>query len=148
MGGVRAGALVWKLWLASVLMTVSAAGLASGRYLFSPVYASYSTGTTSISSGVAGLPIPAMTLAEVNGPRVYVILLVPIVLAALPLLFLRRATLMVGTLASTLLLVGFTAITGFSIGIAYIPAASLSLLSGLLAMIWWWVGGREAFSST
>ena len=72
------------------------------------------------------------TLPEVNGRRIYVVLIVPILFAALPVIFRRRHA-AVGAGVGGGLLVLFAILGSASIGGAYIPAAAFALLAAALA---------------
>ena len=118
--------------LALVLATAATAAL-----LVVPFY----TGVRATAVAVPGQtapPVPVVatrtaTLVEVNGPGVLVVLAIPI---ALPVLALaagksrfRRATHVVGAL----LLVGFCLLTGFSVGLFYVPTALAMVVAAALA---------------
>lgn|GEM_PF-3794211 len=59
------------------------------------------------------------TLVEVNGPRVFGILTIPIVIALVPLVFPRLK------ISAAIVMLVFALIAGFSIGFFYLPAAML-----------------------
>lgn len=63
------------------------------------------------------------TLLEVNGPRVMWFLLAPVVLAAVPLALNWTAFRGPARALTAFLLVGFCLLTGFSIGLFYLPSA-------------------------
>lgn len=126
----------WLLQTAMLVGLIGApivAGRASWRRATEP---SYTTLTTSISStannaGQGGQSATIVrsqaTLAEVNGRGTYLLLLVPVILAALPLIF---RLIDVGALpqaAAAAPLLGFAYLTGFSIGLPYLLAAGLAL---------------------
>jgi hypothetical protein len=83
------------------LISFSAAVAVSALLLIAPVY----------SSG--------QTLMEVNGPRVFGVLAVPVVIALGPLVFRRLKT------PAAVAMLAFALIAGFSIGLFYLPAALL-----------------------
>lgn len=136
-------AVVW--WLAVGAATVAA--LAASLYLvFAPAYAG-TVAEMGISAGspTAGYYIPdrpgaPSTLADVNGSKVYLILLVPVVLAAFPMFLRTFSGRAAASAASALFLVGFVMLTGFSIGALYRPAVLFAIV-GTLA------GGVGAFWS-
>jgi hypothetical protein len=66
--------------------------------------------------------------------RILVVLLVPIGFA-LPSVFTRMSIRTISTAASALVLAAFCLISGFSIGLAYLPAAALLLLAGMVGLI-------------
>jgi hypothetical protein len=72
------------------------------------------------------------TVVDVHGPRALVVLAVPVFLAALPLAA-PRAWLRSTTTVAAILLVAFVLVTGFSVGLAYIPAAALMSLAAARA---------------
>lgn len=76
---------------------------------------------------------PDVSLVDANGGHVYGLLVVPVAIAAAPLLTPRHAH--AATVAAAWLLVGFAFIAGFSIGNLYLPAAALMALAG-------WAGAR------
>ena len=108
-----------------------AAVAASAWLALAPVY--HVEGTTLTADGTPTRSVSTATLQEVNGSRIYVLLLAPILLAALPLIFGRRrfATLAAGIGAG--LLVIFAILGSASIGGAYVPAAAFALLAAALA---------------
>jgi hypothetical protein len=72
-------------------------------------------------------PVQHPTLAEVNGPRTYLLLAIPVIVAGAPLLFRSRAVHML----SALLLLGWVVIGVTSIGLFYIPSAVMMVWSAL-----------------
>ena len=111
----------WAALIAVLLTFVAGLFLA-----FYPVYQGVSV--TGSSSGVVTSSSESATLITENGLWVVVPLCIPIVLAALGLIAVttRRRTL-VWVLGGVLL--GFVVLTGFSIGLFYLPAAIALLLS-------------------
>lgn len=71
------------------------------------------------------------TLVAANGPRVFVVLAVPGVLAGVPLLLGRASVRRPAAVTSAFLLGGFSLLTGFSVGLFYLPSA---LAMGLAAL--------------
>jgi uncharacterized membrane protein len=65
------------------------------------------------------------TLAGVNGPRVYVVLAIPVIMASLPLLVRSKAA----RLLSALLLTGFVVVGLASVGLFYVPSAISMILA-------------------
>lgn len=112
--------------LVALLLTVAA-----GLFLaFYPVYQGVSA--TGSSSGVTTISSERATLITENGLWVIVPLCVPIALAALGLLAVaRRRRVLVWVLGGVLL--GFVVLSGFTIGLFYLPAAIALLLSAGLA---------------
>lgn len=72
------------------------------------------------------------TLLEANGPQVLVPLAVPIGLAAVPLAFPRSRWRRVIQATAATLVSTFVVITGFSIGMAYLPSAILLFAAAAL----------------
>ena len=108
--------------LAALLLAIVA-----GLFLaFYPVYQGVSA--TGSSSGVVTSSSESGTLITVNGLWVLVPLCIPIVLAALGLIAVaRRRRALVWVLGGVLL--GFVVLSGFTIGLFYLPAAIALLLS-------------------
>lgn len=74
------------------------------------------------------------TLAEVNGARVYVLLLAPVLLAAIPLATPPRyAIRAAASFASAGTLLLFVALTGFSIGLYYTASALAASVAAVAA---------------
>jgi hypothetical protein len=116
---------------ALVLSFVSA--VAASAYLaWAPTYVTQ-TSTVEITTG--GQRVTASTarrtLSEVNGPTVYVAVAIPMLLAALPLLFRRPGARRASVRASALLLLAFVLLGGFSIGMFYLPSAVAMGLAAL-----------------
>ena len=72
-------------------------------------------------------PVQRTTLAEANGPRTYLLLAIPVIVAGMPLIFRSRAVRML----SAVLLLGWVAIGVASIGLFYIPSAVVMVWSAL-----------------
>jgi len=85
-----------------------------------PVYAS-STGKRS-------------TLVDVNGPAILLVLLVPVLLAASPLLARGGKRQALWTASCGTLLAGFCALGGFTVGSYYLPAAALLLAAAAVTL--------------
>ncbi len=79
------------------------------------------TVTTAVSLLLLIVPVysSGRTLVKVNGPRVFGILAIPIVIALVPLVFPRLK------ISAAIVMLVFTLIAGFSIGFFYLPAAML-----------------------
>ena len=111
--------------LAGVLM-----GVVAGLFLvFSPVYQGVSETATSSGGVVSGTY--GATLLEQNGAWVLLLLLcLPVALAAIGLVgAARRRRLLVW--APAVVLLGFSLLAGFSIGLFYVPAAAALLLAAV-----------------
>jgi hypothetical protein len=117
---------------ALVLSFVSA--VAASAYLaWTPTYVTQ-TSTVEITTGgqrVTASSTARRTLSEVNGPTVYVAVAIPMLLAALPLLFRRPGARRASVRASALLLLAFVLLGGFSIGMFYLPSAVAMGLAAL-----------------
>lgn len=72
-------------------------------------------------------PAQRTTLAESNGPRTYLLLAIPVIVAGMPLLFRFRAV----RVFSAVLLLVWVAIGIASIGLFYIPSAVVMAWSSL-----------------
>jgi hypothetical protein len=72
-------------------------------------------------------PVQHLRLAEVNGPRTYFLLAIPVAVAGLPLLFRSRAV----RVLSAVLITGWVVISVTSIGLFYIPSAAMMIWSAL-----------------
>jgi hypothetical protein len=81
-----------------------------------------------IYSGFDGTRTTHATLLQVNGPRVVVPVVFPILILLFPLIFRRRAV----RIIATILIGGFVLVSGFSIGVFYLPAAVTMLLATCL----------------
>ncbi len=80
---------------------------------------------TSLALVVVPLYSDGLTLAQRSGPGSYAIIAVPVVIAALPLLWRHTKAITV----AIFLLLAFIILTGFSIGAAYLPAWIVTLLA-------------------
>ena len=72
-------------------------------------------------------PVQRLTLAETNGPRTYLLLAIPAIVAGMPLLFRFRTV----RILSAVLLLGWVVIGVASIGLFYIPSAVVMAWSAL-----------------
>lgn len=114
---------------------------ATGFLLLAPTYEGMSTTITRINGrsmeAYGEIPRPptfrqtttphTSTLLQVNGPRVLMLLAVPLVLAILPFIYRKAMWLAAGSMMI------FALITGFSVGLYYIPAAIALLVAALEA---------------
>ena len=71
------------------------------------------------------------TLLEVNGARAIPALALPVLLAGIPVLFPKRG--LCG--AAALMLLAFSILGGFSVGLFYLPSAALLLTAFLLTPV-------------
>jgi hypothetical protein len=76
-------------------------------------------------SGSAGGRTTHATLVEVNGSWVVLPVMFPVLTALVPLIFHKQAL----RIIATILIGGFAFISGFSIGLFYLPAAITMLLA-------------------
>lgn len=87
--------------------------------------------------GVDSVPNHSVSLWQVDGVAALVVVLIPVLLSALPLLAAQRATSATHLWASvlaTVALAGFVLLTGLSVGLFYLPTLACELLAiGLLA---------------
>ncbi|HEX4921781.1 MAG TPA: hypothetical protein VFV92_13710 [Candidatus Bathyarchaeia archaeon] len=72
-------------------------------------------------------PVRHATLAEVNGPRTYFLLTIPVAVAGLPLLVRSRGV----RILSAVLITGWVLIAAASIGLFYIPSGVMMIWSAL-----------------
>lgn len=113
----------WAAWLASVA--------ASGYFLVTPVYRSHRAVLT--AGGTYGdTSVPSATLAAVNGPHIYLLLALPVLVTALPLLADGRPVARRIHWGSAALVTAFALFGLMSIGALYLPAAGLSVVAALL----------------
>jgi hypothetical protein len=98
---------------------------ASLLLLVIPVYSSVGGSAVLDGSGETQTKIKRSktTLLEENGPGVLVVLSVPVLITMIPLLPRRNARRRPWRLASAMLLTVLCILTGFSIGLFYLPAA-------------------------
>jgi hypothetical protein len=71
------------------------------------------------------------TLLQVNGPRALIALVIPVLIALVPVLLPKWWL----RLVAGLVLAAFVAVGGFSIGLFYAPSAVIMLLAGLLSAL-------------
>ena len=107
-------------WNVRQLLAVSLGIVASVVLLQVPVYI-----RMKVTSGGPG-EISHSTMLETNGPSVFVALLIPVALTALPLLLRGRARTSV-SVATTVALVVFVVIGSGSIGWFYVPALAAAV---------------------
>lgn len=130
-----------RIWIGITVLATSAAVIAGLYSALVPAYSAVGTGTVgsaerpSPSAAPVGQASNGATLVEVNGAGVYLILLIPVLIAAAPLLLRKPLGRVVGSAASALFLFGFVALTGFSIGQAYAPAALIAGLGAFVALV-------------
>jgi hypothetical protein len=82
-----------------------------------------------VYSGFDGRGTTHATLLQVNGAWVIIPVTFPVVIAMLPVLFRKQAV----RIIATIMMWGFTIISGFSIGLFYLPAAIMMLLAACVA---------------
>ncbi len=113
-----------------LVATLLAAG-ASVLLLWLPVYATETVVTSTGPKGVeSAVSVAAKaTLLEANGPGALPPLVIPIALVAVPLLVTEGSKRRVATYAGAGALVLFVVLTGFSIGMFYIPSAIAMLFA-------------------
>lgn len=136
---------IWWLAVGAGCLTAIAASL---YWTFAPAYAGTSLEVSaSVAVPETGSPEPVSytarryatsrsTLADVNGPRVYFILLIPVIFAVLPLLTPARRMRSAVSMLSALLLVAFVLVTGFSIGLLYTPSAGFAVVAAVAGVTW------------
>ncbi len=117
-----------------VALSLVLALLASGVLLVVPPYTGVSASEAFTPGGAVVQrtnEIRRATLVEVNGPRVLRVLAVPVVLAALPLAANWTRLRTAARALAALLLTGFALVTGFSIGLFYLPTAGAMVAAAL-----------------
>lgn len=129
----------WAVWTTTAALALLAALAASAYWTFAPAYESYVTtggvGITAPGGLSGGAAASRETLLEVQGPGVLVILAVPVVISALPLLVRSPgARAGVGWL-SAFLVTAFALLGGFSIGLLYLPAAAVLWAAAVVATV-------------
>ena len=102
-------------------LTVASFGLALAAAIFLLVWPVY--------SGFDGVRGTHATLLQVNGHWVIAPVGFPVVIALLPLVFRRQAI----RILAAVLIGGFSFISGFSIGLFYVPPALTMLLAACVA---------------
>ncbi len=109
---------------------------ASVMLIFLPIYQGQTTpAINAITGEVTGQSVTTTaTLLEVNGVRVIILLLIPPLLAGLGLLVVLRARRFrqLFVWIAAFLLAVFVLITGFSIGIFYVPAMILAMTCAIV----------------
>ena len=123
-----------RVWLAITTTSALAALAASTWWIFVPTYTGYSTSIDAMDLGVTELQATTLTLLDVEGPGVLITLMIPVVLAASPLLARNRPSLALWNLLAALALTAFSILGAWIIGLAYLPAAALSLAATLVAL--------------
>jgi hypothetical protein len=98
-------------------LTAISFGLAAVAAVFLMVWPVY--------SGFDGRRTTHGTLLEVNGAWVIIPVMVPVVVAFLPVMFRKQAV----RIVAAIIMLGFTVIGGFSIGLFYRPASIMMLLA-------------------
>lgn len=102
-------------------LTAASLGLALAAAIFLLVWPVY--------SGFDGVRTTHATLLQVNGYWALVPVGSPVVIALLPLVFRKQALLII----ATVLIGGFSLISGFSIGLFYLPSAVTMLLAACVS---------------
>jgi hypothetical protein len=112
------------------------AAVAAALYLaIVPMYGGYVSVTDTSGMSVAPAPLPRSTLAAVNGPGVYLVLILPIALASFPLITHEPLARSLATWSSAVLLTGFCMISAWTVGGFYTPAALTLLLAATLLTV-------------
>ena len=131
-----------KRYDAAIILTVTANVLALAAALFlalGPAYQGESVAAVA-PGGVAAEPVrTTATLIEVNGPRVLLLILAPVLLTALAALaatVIRANLVWRGSivLALAVLLLGFCMVGIFSIGLFFLPAAFALIVAGVMGL--------------
>lgn len=123
-----------RLDMVLALAGFGAALFTSASLIVLPIYTTVRVSESSDPSDGIGPVVEeaGQTLLEVNGPQVLVPLAVPVALAAAPLAFpYSRWRRVIQATAATLVSI-FVVITGFSIGMAYLPSAVLLFAAAAL----------------
>jgi hypothetical protein len=105
--------------------------VASGYFSFVPVYSSFSSGIV-VDSGTAfsqGEISGNGTLASVNGSSTYIMLAIPVLLAAAPLFTRQRSYHFVLNAVAAVLIGALAVVGAASIGLFYLPAALLLVVA-------------------
>jgi hypothetical protein len=111
----------------SLLLALAAAG----GLLVVPVYTGVRATAVAPEAARATTELRYATLVEVNGARVLPLLALPVVLAGLPLAFNSTGWRTVGRAGSALLLTAFALVTGFSIGLLFLPSAAAMIAAAI-----------------
>ncbi|MEW5916678.1 MAG: hypothetical protein AB1762_09740 [Gemmatimonadota bacterium] len=111
-------------------------GLAAAAALWLLIVPTYA-GVTSVSSAAGTISVQrsAQTLVGMNGVQVVPFVLGPVVLSALPLLRGTAHQRRTRAAICAAILVGFTVIAGFSIGMFYVPSALATLVTATLGVV-------------
>ena len=117
-------------WLATVL-----AAIAAGYVLVVPFYSTVTVTSSTTGPGSQVTEYGSETLLSVNGPRVLPVVLLPVVLAAIPLLRGTPHQRRVRSAVVAVLLVGFTILGGFTIGLFYVPSALAMLVLAIIGAV-------------
>jgi hypothetical protein len=104
-----------------------------------PAYEGYMTGADTGGIRTGPVTLPMKTLADVNGAGVYLVLLFPVVLAALPLVAREPLARSWGTWFAAIILTAFCMISAWTVGRFYSPAALLLVCAATLLTL----GGRQ-----
>jgi len=106
--------------------------VATVRALVVPAYHNLAT-SSSTGLGAAAPVASTRTLTEVNGPWVAGLLCAVTLLSGVPLLAAIRApwTQQGATWATALLVLAFSLVAGFSVGLAFLPSAVILLVSAV-----------------
>ena len=120
--------------LAIIFATLWAAG-AGLWFAVGPVYATMTTAHSLAPSGATAPAVPSRvdrtSGMDINGPRIALVLMVPVLLAAMPLLTRNRAPRRsAGTAAG--LMFAFCLLGAASVGILYLPSAIALALAAAL----------------
>jgi hypothetical protein len=102
-------------------LTVASFGLASAAATFLLVWPVY--------SGFNGRDTTHATLLQVNGSWAILPVLFPVFVSSLPLVFRKQAL----RITAGVVMLAFSFISGFSIGLFYVPAAIAMLLAACVA---------------
>lgn len=70
------------------------------------------------------------SLLQINGPRVLIALMIPVLIALMPMLVPKRGV----RIAAAIALAFFVLITGFSIGLFYLPSAVTLTVASVLSL--------------
>ncbi|HYK92118.1 MAG TPA: hypothetical protein VE398_25370 [Acidobacteriota bacterium] len=79
-------------------------------------------------NGAVSVTYTRATLLQVNGQRVLIVLVAPVLIALMPLLIPKRGV----RIAAAVLLSAFAFITGLSIGLFYFPSAGMLIVASVL----------------
>jgi hypothetical protein len=101
----------------AVTLTAVSFGLAIAAVVFLLVWPVY--------SGFNNAQPTRATLLQVNGPHILIPVMLPVFVTGIPLLFRKQSV----RITAAILMVGFAIISGFSIGLFYLPAAAVMVLA-------------------